>query len=80
MMLSDLKRYLQERDEATLADMALHFQAEPEVVRAMLEVWMAKGRVERCSPSPACGSKCNLCAPGSGEVYRWVDASGTRPS
>jgi len=80
MILSDLKRYLQAREEATLGDMALHFHADPEVVRAMLEVWIGKGRVERCAPSPACGSTCNLCGPGAGELYRWVEGARERES
>jgi hypothetical protein len=80
MILADLKRYLQARGEATLSDMALHFSADPEVVRAMLGVWIAKGRVERCSPSPACGASCNLCGTGVGEVYRWIGKSATPSS
>ncbi len=72
MILSDLRRYLQQREEATLADMALHFQADPEVVRAMLEVWIAKGKIERCAPSTACAGNCNQCGPGAAEVYRWT--------
>ena len=71
MILSDLKRYLEERGQATLADLALHFEAEPEVVRAMLEVWMRKGRVERSTVSPNCGGTCTRCAPESMEIYRW---------
>jgi hypothetical protein len=71
MILSDLKRYLEERGQATLADMALHFEAEPEVVRAMLEVWMRKDRVERSTVSPNCGGTCTRCAPESMEIYRW---------
>lgn len=76
MILSDLKRYLKEREEASLSDMALHFNADPDVVRAMLQVWIAKGRVERCLPNPACGGNCNLCEPGVGEIYRWAGQSG----
>ena len=79
MILSDLRRYLQEREEATLSDMALRFQADPEVVRAMLEVWIAKGRIERCSPSRACAGNCNQCGPGAAEVYRWTGGERGNP-
>lgn len=71
MILSDLKRYLQGRDRATLTDMALHFDADPNVVRAMLDVWVAKGRVERCDPAPDCGGNCDVCGAGAVEIYRW---------
>jgi hypothetical protein len=79
VILSDLRRYLQQREEATLADMAMRFQADPEVVRAMLEVWIAKGRIERCAPSPACAGNCNQCGPGAAEVYRWTGGGRDKP-
>jgi hypothetical protein len=79
VILSDLRRYLQEREEATLSDMARRFQADPEVVRAMLEVWIAKGRIERCAPSTACAGNCNQCGPGAAEVYRWTGGGRGKP-
>jgi predicted ArsR family transcriptional regulator len=71
VILSDLKRYLSEREQASLADLALHFGVEPDAVRTMLEVWMRKGQVERSSVSPNCGGNCNRCAPETTEIYRW---------
>lgn len=72
MILADLRRYLQEREEASLADLALHFDADPEVVRSMLELWINKGKVERCTPSETCGVSCNRCDPTVTEIYRWT--------
>ena len=71
-MLSDLKRYLSERPMATLADIALHLDVEPEVARAMLDVWIGKGRVQRMDDTLVCGG-CEACSTGSREFYRWVD-------
>lgn len=71
MILADLKRYLIERRQATLTDMAVHFGAEPDAVRAMLAVWMAKGRVEQVALPAGCGSSCRLCDAGAAEIFRW---------
>lgn len=76
MILAEVKGYLQARGQATLADLALHFEAEPDAVRAMLEVWMRKGRVERFQAAAACGSACNRCNPAATEIYRWSEAAG----
>jgi hypothetical protein len=69
MILSELKGYLAERPAASLADIATHFEVAPEVARAMLDLLIAKGRVERMDAS-RCG-ECTLCAPGATELYRW---------
>lgn len=71
MILSDLKSYLQERGQATLFDISVHFDAEPEVVRAMLGVWIRKGMVEGMKVSADCGGNCNRCPPETTEIYRW---------
>jgi len=65
MILSDIKRYLSERGQATLADMALHFQSSPDAVRGMLEVWTS------------CGSSCSKCDPASVEIYEWIGDGAT---
>ena len=72
MILSDIKRYLSARGQATLADMALHFQSSPDAVRGMLEVWAGKGKVRRHLAAASCGSSCSKCDPASVEIYEWV--------
>jgi putative ferrous iron transport protein C len=72
MILSELKHYLSERPSASLADIALHLDVEPDVARAMIDLWIAKGRVERLGGQGACGG-CDRCTPGSLELYRWRD-------
>ena len=70
-MLADLKRYLCERPMASLADIALHLDVEPAVARAMLDRWISKGSVQRIVSERTCGG-CDLCQPGTQELYRWV--------
>lgn len=72
MILSQIKRYLAERGQATLADIALHCDAEPDAVRGMLEHWIRKGKVERCMASDFCGSSCGSCDPATVEIYFWL--------
>ena len=71
MILSDIKRLLGERGQASLAELSQHFGSDPEAMRGMLEFWIARGRVLRHVPS--CGSGCTQCAPEVIEVYTWED-------
>ena len=73
MILSDIRDYLTEKGEATLNDVALHFDISPDAARGMLEVWMRKGKVSRRSISASCGSSCSQCDPAATEVYAWGD-------
>lgn len=71
MILSEVRDYLRERGQATLGDIALHFDTDPQAMRGMLDIWVQKGRVERSSLMPACGSSCNKCDMATTEIYRW---------
>ncbi len=71
MILSDIRSYLADKGEATLADVALHFDITPDVARGMLEVWMRKGKVSRRMISASCGSSCSQCDPAATEIYVW---------
>jgi putative ferrous iron transport protein C len=71
MILSEVKRYLQDRGQATLVDIALHFGAQPDALRPMLEVWMRKGKIERLRAEARCGASCQRCDPAAIEIYRW---------
>ncbi len=72
MILSDIKRYLIERHHATLNDIALHFDSEPDAVRGMLDHWIRKGKVVKHMAGAACGSACNKCDDAATEVFEWV--------
>ncbi|MES9969337.1 MAG: FeoC-like transcriptional regulator [Candidatus Thiodiazotropha sp.] len=76
MMLSTIRDYLSKRGEATLAEIALHVDAQPDAVRGMLEQWMRKGRVERRKMEAACGTSCNRCDPAAMELYVWLEGQG----
>jgi putative ferrous iron transport protein C len=79
MILSDIKQYLQERGQATLAELALHFGTDPATVRPMLEVWMRKGKVQRWEAGTGCGTSCQRCDAATTEVYRWSEGEAHPP-
>jgi len=73
MILTDIRDYLRERNQATLNDIALHVDADPDAVRGMLQRLLAKGQVSCETLSSDCGSQCNKCDPAIREIYVWKD-------
>lgn len=71
MVLSDLRNYLQAHERAALFDMAVHFDADPDRIRPMLDKWIAKGKVAKLPAGTACGSSCCHCDPATIEIYEW---------
>ncbi len=71
MILSDIRRYLKLHGRAALHDLAVHFNSEPDAIRAMLGEWERRGQVRRLPGGTACGGGCNRCDPASVELYEW---------
>ena len=71
MILQQVGDYLQKHGQATLADIALHVDADETAVSGMLEHWVRKGLVERRTLSAGCGSSCSKCEPAATELYVW---------
>jgi len=71
VILSEIRRYLEQRGQASLSDIALHFDADPDAVRGMLEAWIRKGKVLRRSSTASCGSTCQSCDAANTELYVW---------
>lgn len=73
MTPSTVRDYLKERGSAPLSDVALHFDAGEDSVRAVLGLWIAKGRVRPlaagagCSKAASCGCACKV-----EEIFEWV--------
>ena len=47
MILSEVRHYLRQRGQASLDDIALHFDADPMAVRGMLDIWIRKGKAHK---------------------------------
>ena len=72
MILSDIKRYLQDHKQATLGDLAVHFDTDPEAMRGMLERWIQKGRVAKSASRASCSQSCSKCCSDTPtEIYAW---------
>ena len=76
MILSDIKAYLAARGQATLADIARHFDADPDAVRGMLDHWIRKGRITKQRIEDVCGLHCGGCEAAAVEIYVWL---GSKP-
>ncbi|MGB0712056.1 MAG: FeoC-like transcriptional regulator [Gammaproteobacteria bacterium] len=72
MILSELREYLRLNGRAPLREMALHFDADPDAVRGMLETWERRGKVRKLPSGTACDGGCTQCAPENVEIYEWI--------
>ncbi|GLS06204.1 hypothetical protein GCM10007860_33740 [Chitiniphilus shinanonensis] len=73
MTPSDIRQYLRERGQASLADLAAHFDAEPDAVRDVIAHWVRKGRVSEIGGA-SCGKSCCGCGTTASVAYRWHEA------
>ncbi len=71
MILSDLKAYLRDHGQASLPAMARHFEADPEALRGMLDMWVRKGTVRVTTPEGHCDG-CTACHARCDTIYEWA--------
>jgi DNA-binding MarR family transcriptional regulator len=71
MILTELKKYLQSHHQATLRDLAHHFNVTPEAIEGMLEHWIRKGHVRRSANR--CTKGCCETAATNLIFYEWVE-------
>jgi len=70
-ILRDVRDYLQKHQRASLEDLAVHFNSNPDAMRGMLEKWIAKGIIRHCQPS-ACAGCTTSCSSAPGDSYEWA--------
>ena len=70
MKLGEIRRYVKQRGESTLADVAIHFDISKEAAKLGLEYWVNKGIVQ--AQAASCGSACGGCG-SSTENYAWIN-------
>ncbi len=71
MILKDVRNYVRDRGVVSVNDIAVHFNAAADTVRAMLAIWQRKGQVVRVTSGADCGSRCVQCDVGRSELYAW---------
>lgn len=73
MTLTGVRDYMRERGNASLEEVALHFDASRDAARGALDLWMKKGKVRplpagaSCSKAGSCGCSCK-----AEEIYEWL--------
>ena len=67
-----IKKYLMKRVSAQMAELASHFQAEPEVLEPMLQFWINKGKVRKIHADSRHCSGCAQCMCQSVSIYEWI--------
>jgi len=69
MKLGEIRNYIKRRGEASLSDVATHFDISKEAAKLALQYWIGKGKVKPQGAS--CGSSCGGCG-SAGDSYQWV--------
>ena len=74
LTLSDLKRFMVERQRASLNEIAIHFDTPASAVRPMLDQWIAKGRLRKLDVTGGCGKVSGGCSckEKPSEVFEWT--------
>jgi bacterioferritin-associated ferredoxin len=74
MILSELRRYLQQQQRVTLQELVIHFKCDADALRGMLGKWIRKGKVKKLNPNVKCGAGCGKCDPALTELYEWIES------
>ncbi|HPE61413.1 MAG TPA: FeoC-like transcriptional regulator [Thiolinea sp.] len=73
MMLGDIRNYLQQQGQASLNQVAVHFDIAPDTARFALGYWQKKGKVLEQNTAAACGGGCgSACGKAADPVYVWA--------
>ncbi|MDR0588334.1 MAG: FeoC-like transcriptional regulator [Burkholderiales bacterium] len=73
MLLIELRDYVKERQEASLAEIASRFKLPESALEAMMQHWVQKGVIEvKTADSPCCRG-CKGCKSRCALIYRWFD-------
>ncbi|MCX8145929.1 MAG: FeoC-like transcriptional regulator [Azovibrio sp.] len=70
MTPSQLRSYLRTHRQASLAELASRFDADPGLVQDVLAYWQQKGKVR---VSGGCGKPCSQCNNSALVIYQWQE-------
>ncbi|MGL1930918.1 MAG: FeoC-like transcriptional regulator [Desulfotalea sp.] len=72
IILSKIKKYLKQREQASLEEVAIHFNSDPGATEEMLGLLMRKGVIEmHTSEGHGCNG-CGKCLNSKLRIYHWV--------
>lgn len=65
MILVEIKKFFEDKKEASIWDVAKHFNIQPSAAQGMIDFWFKKGVLKQCEN--ACAKKsCGSCSFASG--------------
>lgn len=70
MIPSQIRDYLKLHGQASLRDLSSHFDASPDAVRDMMDIWIRKRKVEE-SGTASCDKGCCSCNLEMLTIYVW---------
>lgn len=73
MILTEIKKYLMEKRVASLTDLSVRFNVEPDAMRGMLNQWIKKGRLRQLPRGVKCSRCCGECDSENLEIYEWQE-------
>lgn len=71
-MLLDIKKYLQEKSNANIIELARHCRVTPENMKELLEYWERRGKIKEFFKPNVCGTQCVKCKPEFAKMYEWI--------
>ncbi len=75
MILLDLKKYIKQHEQVTLADIKNHFDLTDEAALGLITPLLKQGHVQEINASSCSTQECSTgCSQNSlGPTYQWVD-------
>jgi hypothetical protein len=73
MILLEVREYLRTHRRVELRDLTYRFGMAPDALRAIVQKWVDKGRVEAVAARSECASGCHRCDVPVAETYVWKD-------
>lgn len=71
-MILTLKYLLIQQGKCSLKDLATQLGISSELTRDMLQHYLKKGKIKRCSSMLNCQRSCGACSTKLDEHYEWV--------
>ncbi len=71
MILTEIKKYLIDNRLASLTDLSVRFDVDPDAMRGMLDQWIKKGRLKKLPMGTKCSNCCGDCDSEKLEIYEW---------
>ena len=73
MILTEIKKYLMENRVASLTNLSVRFNVDPDAMRGMLNQWIKKGRLRQLPKGAKCSKCCGECDSENLEIYEWYE-------